>query len=86
VKITNILKTQTMKKVLSIAILALAVAFVACGPSQADKDKLEADAQRRNDSLQKAMEATMSSAPTEATVDSAAATTETTAPAAEEKH
>ena len=74
-----------MKKVLSILAVALVATFVACGPSAEEKAKLEADATRLADSLKVAMEAVMT-APTETTTDStAAATTETTAPAEEKK-
>ena len=74
-----------MKKVLSILAVALVATFVACGPSAEEKAKIEADATRIADSLKVAMEAIMT-APAEAVVDSAAATTETTAPAEEAKH
>lgn len=79
-----------MKKVLSIvAIAALTAGFVACGPSAEEKAKLEAEATRKADSIKAALEASLSSAVSEAaaTVDSAAAaTTETTAPAEEAHH
>ena len=74
-----------MKKVLSILAVALVATFVACGPSKEEQAKIEADATRVADSLKAAMEAVMT-APTETTTDStAAATTETTAPAEEKK-
>ena len=87
-QITNILKPNFMKKVLSILAVALVATFVACGPSAEEKAKAEEAAKRTADSIAKALEASLSSAVNEAaaTVDSAAAaTTETTAPATEEK-
>ena len=84
-KLNKHLKLKIMKKVLSILAVALVATFVACGPSAEEKAKLEADATRVADSLKAAMEAVMT-APAETTVDStAAATTETTAPAEEKK-
>jgi hypothetical protein len=82
-------KTLIMKKVLFIAVVALATTFVACGPSAEEKAKLEENAKRQADSIAKALEASLSSAVNEAaaTTDStAAATTETAAPAEAEKH
>lgn len=75
-----------MKKVLSIvALSALATSmFVACGPSEAEKKKMEEDAKRIADSLANAINASISAA-----VDTAATTVDTTAattaPATEEK-
>ena len=74
-----------MKKVLSIvALSALATSmFVACGPSEAEKKKMEEDAKRIADSLANAINASISAA-----VDTAAAATTDTAaaaPATEEK-
>jgi hypothetical protein len=75
-----------MKKVLSILAVALVATFVACGPSAEEKAKLEENAKRQADSIAKALEASLSSAVSEATtVDTTAAVTETTAPA-EEAH
>ncbi|MBP7809351.1 MAG: hypothetical protein KA163_08665 [Bacteroidia bacterium] len=72
-----------MKKVLSILAVALVATFVACGPSAEEKAKAEEAAKLTADSIAKALEASLSSAVSEAaaTVDSAAATTETVAPA-----
>ena len=76
-----------MKKVLSILAVALVATFIACGPSAEEKAKAEETAKHQADSIAKALEASLSSAVSEATpVDSAAATTETTAPAEEPKH
>jgi hypothetical protein len=65
-----------MKKVLSIiAVAALSVAFVACGPSAEEKAKMEENAKRIQDSISAAINASMNTA-TEAAatvVDSAAA-------------
>jgi len=74
-----------MKKVLSIiALSALATSmFVACGPSEAEKKKMEEDAKRIADSLANAINASISAA-----VDTAAAApadTAAAAPATEEK-
>lgn len=75
-----------MKKVLSmIALSALATSmFVACGPSEAEKKKMEEDAKRIADSLANAINASISAA-----VDTAAKAADTTAaapaPATEEK-
>ena len=76
-----------MKKVLSIiALSALATSmFVACGPSEAEKKKMEEDAKRIADSLATAIQNSISAA-----VDTAAKATDTTAaaaaaPATEEK-
>lgn len=65
-----------MKKVLSmIALSALATSmFVACGPSEAEKKKMEEDAKRIADSLANAISASISAA-----VDTAAATADTAA-------
>jgi hypothetical protein len=81
-------KTQIMKKVLFIAVVALAATFVACGPSAEEKAKMEENAKRQADSIAKALEASLNSAVNEATTpdSTAAATTETTAPAEGEKH
>jgi len=53
-----------MKKVLSIiALSALATSmFVACGPSEAEKKKMEEDAKRIADSLANAINASISAA------------------------
>lgn len=78
-----------MKKVLSILAVALVATFVACGPSAEEKAKLEENAKRQADSIAKALEASLSSAVSEATTEdttAAAATTETTAPAEEASH
>ena len=72
-----------MKKVLSIiALSALATSmFVACGPSEAEKKKMEEDAKRIADSLGNAISASISAA-----VDTAAkAATDTAAAAPTEK-
>ncbi|HXB41955.1 MAG TPA: hypothetical protein VNZ49_15545 [Bacteroidia bacterium] len=73
-----------MKKVLSIiALSALATSmFVACGPSEAEKKKLEEDAKRVADSLATAIQNSIQTA-----VDTAAkaATDTAAAPAKEEK-
>ena len=77
-----------MKKIYSIiAVAVLATSFVACGPSAEEKAKAEAE-QRiadsiKADSVAKALSASLEAAMAGAT-DSAAATTETAAPAAEE--
>ena len=73
-----------MKKVLSIlAVAALTAGFVACGQSQEEKDKAEAIAKVYADSVSKALEASISSAVSDAAVtdSTAAVTTETAAPA-----
>lgn len=81
-----------MTKVFSIvAVALLATTFVACGPSAEEKAKMEEQAKRISDSINKALEASMQTAteatPTEtvATETATAATTETAAPAAEAK-
>jgi hypothetical protein len=77
-----------MKKVFSIVAVALvATAFVACGPSAEEKAKMEERAKFMQDSIAAAINSSMEAAATEAApADSAAATTETAAPAAEAKH
>ena len=84
--ITNIFKTQIMKKVLSILAVALVATFVACGPSKEEALKIEAEATRKADSIKAALEASLSSAVEAAVVDTTAAPTETAAPAEEAKH
>lgn len=88
VSITNLIKTKKMKKVFSIiAVAVLATAFVACGPSAEEKAKMEERAKFMQDSIAAAINTSMEAAATEAPADStAAATTETVAPAAEAKH
>jgi hypothetical protein len=84
--ITNVLKPKFMKKVLSILAVALVATFIACGPSAEEKAKAEEAAKRTADSIAKALEASLSSAVSEAAaVDTTAAATETTAPAEEAK-
>ncbi|MEI8135782.1 MAG: hypothetical protein WCH21_00485 [Bacteroidota bacterium] len=77
-----------MKKVFTIIAVALfATTFVACGPSAEEKAKMEERAKQVADSIAAAISASMNEvAPEAAPVDSAAATTETAAPAAEAKH
>ncbi|HQQ95116.1 MAG TPA: hypothetical protein PLQ93_11220 [Bacteroidia bacterium] len=77
-----------MKKVFSIvAVAVVAAAFVACGPSAEEKAKMEERAKFMQDSIAAAINSSMEAAATEAApADSAAATTETAAPAAEAKH
>lgn len=77
-----------MKKVFSIiAVAVVAASFVACGPSAEEKAKMEENAKRTADSIANAISASMTEPAAEAApVDSAAAATATTAPAAEEKH
>jgi len=77
-----------MKKVFSIVAVALvASAFVACGQSAEEKAKLEERAKFMQDSIAAAINQSMEAAATEAApADSAAATTETAAPAEEAKH
>ena len=74
-----------MKKVLSIiALSALATSmFVACGPSEAEKKKMEEDAKRIADSLANAINASISAAVD--TAAKAATDTAAAAPATEEK-
>ncbi|MDI9340709.1 MAG: hypothetical protein QM534_09055 [Sediminibacterium sp.] len=65
-----------MKKVFSIiAVAALSVAFVACGPSAEEKAKMEENAKRIQDSIAAAINASMNAATEAAStaVDSAAA-------------
>lgn len=73
-----------MKKVFSIiALSALATSmFVACGPSEAEKKKMEEDAKRIADSLATAITSAMNTAMTDTT---AKADTTAAAPATEEK-
>lgn len=78
-----------MKKAFSIiAVAVVAASFVACGPSAEEKARMEENAKRTADSIANAISASMTEATaTEAApMDSAAAATATTAPAAEEKH
>ena len=77
-----------MKKVFSIiAVAVLATSFVACGPSAEEKAKMEERAKFMQDSIAAAINTSMEAAATEAApVDSAAATTETAAPATEAHH
>jgi hypothetical protein len=71
-----------MKKVFSIIAVAVVATFVACGPSAEEKAKMEERAKQIQDSISASISESMQS--TEAPADStAAATTETAAPAAE---
>ena len=70
-----------MKKVFTLVAVASMFTFVACGPSAEEQAKLdEAKAEAKKDSIFEA-----ASHLVETAVDSAAATTTETAPAAEEK-
>ncbi len=86
-EIINVKKPNFMKKVMSILAVALVATFIACGPSAEEKAKAEEAAKMAADSIAKALEASLSSAVSEAaaTVDSAAATTETAAATEEKK-
>jgi hypothetical protein len=76
-----------MKKVFSIIALATMVTFVACGPSAEEKAKQEEMAKATADSIQKALEASLSTAVEAAPADTAVKAAETaTAPAEEAKH
>ena len=80
-----------MKKVFSIiAVATLATSFVACGPSQEEKAKMEEQAKHISDSINKALEASMQTAtettPTETmSTETSTTTVETATPAAEVK-
>ncbi len=85
----TILKLKKMTKLFSIiAVAIIATTVVSCGPSAEEKAKMEEQAKLTADSIAAALSTSLESAMTEATapVDSAAATTETAAPAAEAKH
>ena len=85
VKLTNNLKFRKMKKVFSIITLAaLTAAFVACGPSAEEKQKMEERAKFVNDSTAAAISTNMATEP--AADSTAAPAPEAAAPAAEEKH
>ncbi|MGZ3884678.1 MAG: hypothetical protein ACXVPQ_10220 [Bacteroidia bacterium] len=76
-----------MKKVFSIIAVAVMVTMVSCGSSAEDKAKIEAQAKLTADSIQKALEASLSTAVETAPADSNAKAAETaTAPAEEAKH
>lgn len=63
-----------MKKVFALMLVGTAMSIVACGPSEEEKKKIEAEMQALADSLAKAANASMDAAA--ATVDTAAAATE----------
>lgn len=77
-----------MTKLFSIiAVAIIATSVVSCGPSAEEKAKIEEQAKHTADSISAALSASLEGAMNEATADTtAAATTETAAPATEEKH
>ncbi len=72
-----------MKKVFSIIAVAVVATFVACGPSAEEKAKMEERAKQIQDSIAASISESMQTAEPAATDSTAAATTETAAPAAE---
>lgn len=72
-----------MKKVFSIIAVAVVATFVACGPSAEEKAKMEERAKQIQDSIAASISESMQTAEPAADTTAAAATTETTAPAAE---
>ena len=74
-----------MKKVFSIIAVAVVATFVACGPSAEEKAKAEERAKFVQDSIAAAVSASMEEA-APAADSTAAATTETAAPAVEAHH
>lgn len=74
-----------MKKAFTLVAVASMFSLVACGPSEEEKAKLEAEAKAKMDSLFNAASQSISTALDSASATEAPATTEA-APATEEQH
>lgn len=74
-----------MKKLFALMLVGTAMTIVACGPSEEEKKKIEAEMQAMADSLAKAASASMDAAMEATPADSNAAATEAPATTEEKK-